>query len=294
MVRFERFDRGESDEPPRPAVPEWADYMTTDGYRALLASVGAALADRGIAHRWGDGFVEVETELGPRTWGLANLAQLCHAAPREEWEEIAGDHMDKLLRTDRAGNDLDAEQALPLLRTRLWKRTDLPPGVPLLGRGVADDLVAAIVVDLPESLASVRPEDARRWGHSESGLLDRAERQTREHTEAELERVTEDGGTEIVFVLSPQSFGATLALFPEELADIGDEGAVVGFPNRHVAVVHPLRGPVDADVIERIATWTRQAYREGPGSISESLYRWRDGFLTRLPDPAHEALGSGG
>jgi hypothetical protein len=294
MARFERFEREPGDEAARPPVPEWADYMTPDAYRAFLSSVGAALAGRGIAHRWGDGFVEVETELGPRTWGLANLAQLCHAAPAAEWDAITDDHVDKLLRTDRAGSDLAAEQALPLLRLRLWRRTDLPPGVPLLGRGVADDLVAAIVVDLPESLASVRPEDARRWGLSESELLDRAERQTREQTDAELERLTEDGGIEVVFILSPQSFGASLALFPDELTDVGDAGAVVGFPNRHVAVVHPLRGAVDADVVQRIATWTRQAYREGPGSISEDLYHWRDGLLTRLPDPAHEALGSGG
>ena len=279
-----RFGRG-SGEPPE-QVPEWAPYFTAATYAEFLEQVDTALRDRGIVFRRGDGFVEAETELGPRTWGLANLAQLCNATPRENWAAVIGEHVEKLRRTDEASNDLAAEQALPLLRLRLWRRDDLPPGVPLLGRPVADDLVAAIVVDLPESLASVRPEDARRWGLTEGDLLDRAEEQTREHTAAELERLSEPDGTEIVFILSPESFGASLALWPDELVDVGEEGAVVGFPNRHVAVVHPLGAQSSEDVLGRIAAWTRQAYVEGPGSISEDLYRWQDGLLTRLPGDA--------
>lgn len=280
MARFGRDEDGPG------AVPEWAPFFTADTYGAFLAQVDASLHERGIAFRRGDGFVEAETELGPRTWGLANLAQLCNATARENWPDVIAEHLEKLRRTDAAGNDLVAEQALPLLRLRLWRRDDLPPGVPLLGRPVSDDLVAAIVVDLPESLASVRPEDANRWGLTEGALLDRAERQTREHTAAELERLSEPDGTEIVFVLSPESFGASLALWPEELAEVGPAGAVVGFPNRHVAVVHPLGPRPSADVLERIATWTRQAYVEGPGSISDDLYRWQDGRVTRLVDGA--------
>ena len=255
---MERFGRGAREEPGD--VPAWAPFFTADAYRAFLDQVDAALHERGITFRRGDGFVEAETDLGPRTWGLANLAQLCNATPRESWPDVIAEHLEKLQRTDEAGNDLVAEQALPLLRLRLWRRDDLPPGVPLLGRPVSDDLVAAIVVDLPESLASVRPEDARRWGLTEGELLDRAEEQTREETEAELERLSEPDGTEIVFVLSPQSFGASLALWPDDLADVGDAGAVVGFPNRHVAVVHPLDDRPNEDVLERIAAWTRRAY----------------------------------
>lgn len=278
MPRF-----GRSADEPAGGVPEWAPYFTPATYRAFLEQVDAALHERGIAFRRGDGYVEADTELGPRTWGLANLAQLCNATSRENWPAVIGEHVEKLRRTDETGNQLVAEQALPLLRLRLWRRDDLPPGVPLLGRPVSDDLVAAIVVDLPESLASVRPEDANRWGLTEGALLDRAEQQTREHTEAELERLSEPDGTEIVFVLSPESFGASLALWPDELVELGPAGALVGFPNRHVAVVHPLPERPSRDVLERIAAWTRRAYVEGPGSISEDLYLWRDGVITRLP-----------
>lgn len=285
-----RFGRDDEDAPA--AVPEWAPFFTADTYRAFLAQVDAALHERGITFRRGEGFVEAETELGPRTWGLANLAQLCNATTQDNWPEVIGEHVEKLRRTDEAGNDLVAEQALPLLRLRLWRRDDLPAGVPLLGRPVADDLVAAIVVDLPESLASVRPEDATRWGLTEGALLDRAEQQTREHTAAELERLSEPDGTEIVFILSPESFGASLALWPEDLVEVGAAGAVVGFPNRHVAVVHPLRSRPSADVLERIAAWTRRAFVEGPGSISDDLYRWQDGWITRLEGGAVDALTS--
>lgn len=292
MSRFERLPDG----PGRPPgdVPAWASFFTADAYRAFTAHVDAALRARGVTYRWGDGFVEAETEHGPRTWGMANLAQLCNAAPRRDWTDLVDDHLVKLEGTHAAGSGLAAEQALPLLRLRIWRRTDLPPDVPVLGRPVSDDLVAAIVVDLPDSLASVRPEDAARWGMTEGDLLDRAERQTREHTDAELERLSEPDGSEIVFVLSPQSFGASLALWPEELADLGDDGAVIGFPNRHVAVVHPLRGGLSGDVVARLEAWTHQAYVEGPGSISDDLYWWRDGVLTRLPDPGFDAVISAG
>lgn len=79
-------------------------------------------------------------------------------------------------------------------------------------------------------------------------------------------------------------YTATLVRHLEDvLGGLPPGGAVVGVPNRHLILAHPIR---DLSVIDAITTLVRligKASDEGPGSVSRRLYWWRGGSLLDLP-----------
>ena len=75
---------------------------------------------------------------------------------------------------------------------------------------------------------------------------------------------------------------ATRALYLGELLD-GAQHAVFAIPNRHVLLWHPITDLSVATAMLPMYQVTLGMFRDGPGSISDQLYWWRDGDIVHLP-----------
>jgi hypothetical protein len=280
-MRLFRRRGGEEPSPP----PEWASFLTPEEWQAFVAEVRRALDGVGLPYRLDpDGFVQFEGSPGQA--GLVNLAQMCHASDRADWPELVRTHFRQLLAAEaRDTETLGADEALPLLRLRLWPREQVPEGLDLVARPFADDLLAALVLDLPETVASVKPEQAERWGPTEDELFERAAAQTRADPDLEVARFEDEPGAAVVWAESESFFAASRALWPEDLlgAPPGEHGALLAVPNRHLAGAHAIEDLRVVGVIQTMLGFAARRYQEGPGSISPHLYWWRAGSVVRLP-----------
>jgi hypothetical protein len=269
--------------------PTWASFFGAEGWARFVAAIVHDLAQRGIKYTLDaeDGCVRLADG---SVLGLSNLALMCfreHSLDR--WPEIVAYHVgmaigpgDTLI-TEALAKDFD--QARRTMKLRLWGRESLPQ-VPLIAWDIADDLVAVLTFDLPQTLVSVRREDATAWGVSKDELWRTA--MANVHAEGLLPApALETGNGAEVWVIDGETtfFAASHVLFLEAYgAAASPYGAIVAVPRRHLVLFHPI---IDLRIIDAVSSMLAVVpwmFREGPGSITSSLYWWRrDQALMRLP-----------
>jgi hypothetical protein len=278
------FDRG--------AVPEWAAFLSPDDYAAFRTALQAELTAQGLAHRLDAraGTVTIPREGEPAQLGLQNLAQVCGQVAREEWPAVIRRHLEIILVGSPASTELldalagDYERAREVLKVRLY-----PAGyggeVPLVSEPVADDLVAVLVYDLPDSIATVHGDHADGWGVSRHDLIQTGLRNVLAAGRLSAEPLKIDGGiTLFSYGDTANYYAASHALLLHEYLDPQPElGALVSVPHRHLMLVHPIVDQRLLGALNAFLVITPELFEEGPGSITPSIYWHHHGHFTRLP-----------
>jgi hypothetical protein len=149
-------------------VPAWANFFDDDAFGAFVAEVERDLARRGHAVIE-DGVADLEIDGGDRhRLGLQNLAQLCNQVERDDWPELVREHFDRVILSTHT-HDLDAlghdfEAVKPLLKVRLYARESLGElETNTVHRPMGEELVAVLVYDLPDAVATVPVEAPQGW-----------------------------------------------------------------------------------------------------------------------------------
>lgn len=265
--------------------PPWAPFLGAEGASWFLFIVSEELTRRGVRHRIDpyDGVVHVE---GDYVLGLMNLAQMCGQAPRDRWLSLIAHHLRVALEQRESPTIAAFDQARELVKLRLWERSAIPTATHLVGWDIADDLVAVLTYDLPETLMSVKTEDAARWPVTRDELWRIALKNTREGRLIAPRTITIEGGLSLVLLEdNARYFAASHALFFEEYNVNGAHGAIVAVPRRHTILAHDIVDLRITKAIGAMATLIARMWQEGPGSTSPSLYWWsRPGAgLVRIP-----------
>jgi hypothetical protein len=267
--------------------PEWAGFMAAEEFRRFDHLLRQELRATGVPHRvdMNQGMVHVQHPDGePHHLGLGNLAQVCHGDPEQMPEHIA-QHL-RLMIAGHAERESFVESlqgnweaAAPYLKLRLYPAELGPAAEHLVARRPAEGLLAALVLDLPDSIASVTPELLQSWGRPEADVLDQALAQTRDEPAEETAEQVQ--GVRVHLIGGDSHFVATRLLW---LADaLPEAGALVAAPNRHVLVYHPITDLTVVKAVEVVAGLARTFYDQGPGSISPALYWLRGAELMLLP-----------
>jgi hypothetical protein len=270
-----------------PPAPEWAGFFTGTEYRQFLDVVVADLRRRGYDPQVGDGFVAADTGgEEPMQWGLANLAQRCNQEDPSRWEAIVATHFTAL--EQMVGRDMDAlaadfDQVRPILRVRLMP--DESMGGVAVGEAVtrrpAPGMMANLVYDFPDSTATVHQDHLAGWPIDPDDAFHIAIANVRAEPPPAAETVDADS-VQLRVMAGDSFYVASRAFFLDELLD-GARDAVFAVPNRHVLMWYPLS---DLSVVQAMSPMfqiSMNLFREGPGSISDQLYWWRDGEFVHLP-----------
>lgn len=263
---------------------QWAGPLEGEELDAFVRDLRADMDRRGWRHEIGTDALQV-TEPEQRVLGLHNLAQeyrLVRAAGGDAAAAIRT-HFDNLLSADSQELPADFETVRPQLRMRLVAPdyvADVP--APPLARVLADDLIAVLAVDTPTAVHLPGREEVERWGREESELWEAALVGVRRE-KGLATRVHEIDGARITTLTGDSFYTATWALWAGELdPPAADHGALVAVPHRHAVLVHALRDVTALRALQHMPVMAESLYREGPGSISPSLYWLRGTDFERL------------
>ena len=266
----------------RDDVPEWARFFDADSYRAFLEHVGADLKRRGLMYGIDDGVVEIRRIGAPlKSLGLLNLAQACNLSERDEWPSIVASHFDLIVDADldsAAGFD-DFAAVRPLVKLRLYPPDYAEQGVDLVASRPIPEVIAAVVLDLPQTVRTVTEENLKSWGRSREEIFDLALANVRAgEAPARQDVPLEEGGT-LAAYLGDDFFTATHGLL---LPEAGAYGSLGGIPHRHALLVHDIADRTVVNALRRLALIAFGMFQEGPGSITPNVYWRRGGTFTLI------------
>ena len=273
-----------------PQVPDWARFFGPSAYQAFLNTVANDLGRRGDMVEIDDGVARVTIAEDRHQFGLQNLAQVCNQSTAEAWPDMVRQHFDNVIRST-AATDLevigrDFTQVESIVKVRLYPREAVvdASGSGPIHRKVGEQLVAALVYDLPEAVATVPSEAPSRWPIDIDAAFELGLANVLAQDEVECERVGLDSGGEFWAMVGETFFVTSRLLVLEQyLESHTPYGALVSVPNRHTMLFTPI---VDTSVLpslNALLVLTQRRFMEGPGSLSPLLYWWRDGDLLALP-----------
>lgn len=271
-------------------VPEWARFMGREEYEAFLQEVRGQLTGMNFANEVDPvkGIVRLTGPETGHTLYLLNIAQVCHQAPRADWPALISTFLDSnsldeqgMEALGRLGSDF--EGARSMLKVRLYPAEDQLLRLATY-RKPMDDVIAALVYDLPDKVVVVDREHVAGWGRPVDELFDVAASNVKANDPIEVEQVELTPTASLMLLSAQHHFAATHALFLGDYLGPGNKwGALVAVPHRHAVVVYPIVDQNVVVVINSMIPIAHGMYQEGPGSISPHLYWWRGGEFLHLP-----------
>lgn len=264
----------------------WAPLLSESSARMLLTLVEAEMQSRGVPYKMEDGAVDVELGDGPQSLGLHNLAQVCASIPAADWPEAVQAHFDLVFGSAREEAELAAEIAdFDRVKSRLRVRLYESPVEAHVSRLVGAGIAAGLVFDLPSAMRSVARAEAELWGRSDEELFDLALGNLSLEQPPETQTIKGPEEVPIVVVEGTSYYTASRALLLErEVIPEGHPyGGLVTVPSRHVFFYHLIEDGRVIYAVNALVSLASEAFRRGPGSISDQVYWARRGELVQIP-----------
>lgn len=235
-------------------------------------------------------------------FGLANLAAACHNAPKgeREWPEVVGTHVRVVVAAVRDAvpiTELPRQDVLARTYLRAVGLSVLPSDVEdrlRYARPVVGDILEVLVLDSPESVASLYDEHVAVFGLEDlkqAGLYNLLREPI-----GEVERLDVGDGVRIHIVTGESVYLASKMLVMTDLLSrvFGEReypnGVLLTAAFRNQVALHPVDGPEVVGAVNCLAQFALNGFGDSVGPVSPFTYWWHDGGFTQLT----ESDGEGG
>jgi hypothetical protein len=273
-------------------APVWARSLGATGFRKFMQLVTGYFEHRKIEVDVdeAEGVVSPNYEVLARSsvFGLRNIAQKCSGAGAEQWPNLIAEHFDCLFDPDMGETaltlDMRSFQSLHTrLRSRLYPTSILRQTGALAYRPFAEDLIEVLVIDLPKSIRTVAKSEIKVWGLTEDELFAIGRRNLAGSAFLDEMQVSLPGATIRMYTGDALYAASHVMVFERYISEPMPHGIVLTMPKRDVILAHFISNIGVLDAVRGILQVTTSMFEEGPGSLTDNLYWYRNGALTRLP-----------
>jgi hypothetical protein len=272
--------------------PEWANFFTKVEYEKFIEIISGYFAQHDVEFEIEDSVALLKNpHRGYDNFGLINLGQTCRMSPPEEWESNVADFFRSMERTFEFEQELeskltDYEFVRPFIGLRIYNAgfMDSVGQENFIFRPLTKQVVTMLVFDLPDSIKNISPDTIEPWGKTIDELFTLGYENSKESYPFNVEKET--FGESDFWLNHGDHFFApniVLSLNEENKHLVGTHGALVGLPHRHIALIYPIENISVLGAINTLIPVIYGMYEEGPGSISNELYWYKDGQLHNLP-----------
>lgn len=273
------------------AAPGWTNFPSFSDYDVFITLVKKYFDKKRLTFTIEEDMIAVEDTSSPfQQFGLSNLAQMCKQSRRSRWKSIIREHFDGMYRADAFERNFYAQAhdyayAAPYIGVRVYPKEYISHigEEATIKRDLAEDLIALLVFDLPHSVINLKPETTIQWEKTNEELYEAGFGNSRMNYSSEVS--AEDINGIRIWLIHGDHFFVANAVLDLQLQPfpIGVYGALVGVPHRHAVMVYPIDNLDVLKALQPFVAILQGMFREGPGSISESLYWYRDGQMSNLP-----------
>lgn len=274
-------------------IPNWASFFDNSEYSTFIYEIESYFRKINIPIEISEGILTTnvtENEFGFTTLGLSNVAQNCKQDKPKNYKEIINDHFNSLIEANRFELEFDKisdnfEEVKKYIGVRLYNEDYINyVGKEFtIGKKFEGDIYSMIVFDFPHSIANIKPEQIKNWGKSENELFEIGIRNIKEKYP---QTITKENFNifDIWFVNSDHFFTPNIVYDLENLKELaGSNGLLIGIPHRHSAIIYPIENLEVVKAINGIFPAIYNMNVEGPGSLSNKVFWYKDGIFTEIP-----------
>lgn len=271
--------------------PKWASAFNEEEYSIFKFEIDNYFNKLNVDYKFGEGVIEInENIFGFGILGLTNVLQFCKQEKPKQYRQIISDHFDSMIRAHKFDDEFnkivsDFEKIKQYIGVRLYDNEYVANiGQELtIGKNFAGDIYSMIVFDLPDSVINIKPEQTSEWGITNEELFIIGLDNIKAKYPLTISREN-FGEFEIWFIQGEHFFTANVVFDLENRKElIGSKGSLVGLPHRHSAIIYPIENLETVKAINGIIPTIYGMNQEGPGSLSNKLFWYRDGKYTELP-----------
>lgn len=272
-------------------IPNWASFFDSSEYSTFIDEVDNYFKKLNIPYEISNGIVDVsENDFGFSNLGLINVAQICKQEKPKLYKGIVTEHFDSMVRAHKFDQEFkriadNFEEVKKYIGVRLYDNNYVSHlGKSLtIGKDFAGDIYAMIVFDFPDSVLSIQPEQIIPWNKTVDELFEIGKNNIKEKYPL---TITKEGFGEfsIWFVQGDHFFTPNIVFDMENRPElIGSKGSLIGLPHRHSALIYPIENVETLKAINGIIPAVYGMNQEGPGSLSNNLFWYKDKTFTQLP-----------
>lgn len=246
-----------------------------------------------------------------RKFGFWNIAAVCQSEPQPVWPELIRAHLQRLLTSFDAPDpfqDLSPADIPGRTFARLYEESVVPELGGHPHREFAPGVIEMLALDLPDTVAVFRHENARAYGGYEA--LRKQGMANLHALEVErLEHLTPPEGGTVTALIGESFYTASRALLLPGLATEltgrrirEDYGWLMCIPNRHQVAWHVIEDSSVIGAVSGMARFAAAGYTNSPGPLSPHVFWWNGtgyeqlthvsdgGALQVRVDPAFQAV----
>jgi len=273
------------------AVPQWASFFNDEQYAAFIEAVEEYFYAKNVTYTLDDGLIEAgPNDFGFGKQGLVNVAQVCNLDKIKNYKAIVTEHFEAQVRGHQFDKEFkqtigDYEQIKDYLAVRLYPNdyADAVGRDLTIGRDFGDSIYQMLVFDLPDTIESIRPDQAEQWGKTTDELFEVGIENVKKKYPLQLSK-QETGIFEVFFAQGEHFFVPNIVFDQDKLEEIsGSKGMLIGLPHRHVALMFAIENIHVVEVLTLFINTVNGMFKEGPGSVSNSVFWYHDGVFTNLP-----------
>jgi len=274
-----------------PNVPEWASFFKENEYSEFLKSIDDYFANRKINYGLSDGMLTLDADdFGCNSLGLTNVAQVCKQDAPKNYKEIVSAHFDSMIRAHQFDTGFkqivhDYDKIQQYIAVRLYP-IDYPAAIGkdlTIGKEFSEGIYAMLVFDLPDSIINIQPEQALKWNKTfdelfETGIENIRRKYPLEISEQKFKEFN------IWLVLGDHFFAPNIVFDLNNHSKlVGSKGSLVGIPHRHSVIIYPIEDIKVVEAVNQLIPTIYGMFEEGPGSISNNIFWYKDGNFQHLP-----------
>lgn len=246
-----------------------------------------------------------------RKFGFWNIAAVCQSEPHQVWPGLIRGHLQRLLTsfdTPDPFQGLSPADIPGRTFARLYEESVVPELDGHPHREFAPGVIEMLALDLPDTVAVFRHENARTYG-GYAALREQGLANLHGLDVERLEHMTPPEGGTVTALIGESFYTASRALLLPGLATEltgkqirEDYGWLMCIPNRHQVAWHVIEDTSVIGAVSGMARFAAAGYTNSPGPLSPHVYWWNgtgyeqltevsdDGGLTVRVGPDFQAV----
>lgn len=274
-------------------VPEWASFFSAEEYSTFIEQLDVYFRSIQVDYvLTADGVIQPKAnDFGFNfNMGLLNVSQVCKQNTPDDYQRVIADHFNSIINHFKFEQEFeqmenDYEKVKDYIGVRLYNLDYISQlGKHLtIGKDFAGDIYAMIVFDFPDTVKNVKAGLEKVWGKTIDELFATGVENIKENYPLEISKES-FGEFSVWFVQGDHFFAPNIVFSIDDMPELtGSKGALIGLPHRHAAIIYPIESLEVVTALNRLTFAVHGMNAEGPGSLSDNIFWYRDGVFTPLP-----------